>query len=250
MNDKKINKILTLLLKTGQMLLESGAETYRAEETVVYLFNSITFGEIDVFAIPTAINIDIVINDIHYSGIKSVRRRDINLEVIEKINTFSRYAVKNGIDVDTAFEALALIENEKKGKTLFMIFSFGMAAGFFSLMLGGGFVEFVIAFLSCMLVQFMGKITKISERVIFFHAVIGGALPAILAKVFFNIFHFGDVNIIVIASMLPLFPGISTVNAIRDAVWGDLVSGISRLLYAAITAVALALGAAAIFAVM
>ena len=50
--------------------------------------------------------------------------------------------------------------------------------------------------------------------------------------------------------MLPLFPGISTVNAIRDAVWGDLVSGISRLLYAAITAVALALGAAAVFAVM
>ena len=54
MNDIKINKILTLLLTTGQMLLENGAETYRAEETVVYLFNSITFGEIDVFAIPTA----------------------------------------------------------------------------------------------------------------------------------------------------------------------------------------------------
>ena len=250
MNDIKINKILTLLLTAGQMLLENGAETYRAEETVVYLFNSITFGEIDVFAIPTAINIDIVINDIHYSGIKSVRRRDINLEVIERINTFSRYAVKNGIDVDMAFEALEIIENEKKGKSLFMIFSFGFAAGFFSLMLGGGLVEFLIANISCTLVQFMGKITKISERVIFFYAVIGGAVPAILAKIFFNIFHFGNVNLIVIASMLPLFPGISTVNAIRDAVWGDLVSGISRLLYAAITAVALALGAAAVFAVM
>jgi len=50
--------------------------------------------------------------------------------------------------------------------------------------------------------------------------------------------------------MLPLFPGISTVNAIRDAVWGDLVSGVARLLYAAVTAVALAIGAATVFAVL
>lgn len=232
------------------MLLASGAETYRAEETVVYMFHSIAQGSIDVFAVPTAINIDIVIDDIHYSGLKSVRRREINLEKIEKINTFSRCVVQNGVEIDEAFEMLERIENEKQGKTILMILSFGMAAGFFTLMLGGHVFEFLIAFVSCSIVQLLRKFTNISERLIFFHSVFGGVIPAVIAKLFYNTFHFGNVNIMVIASMLPLFPGIATVNAIRDTVQGELISGVSRLAEAAVTAIALAIGAAAVFAVL
>ncbi len=248
MDSITINRLLTLLLKVGQMLLSSGAETYRAEETVVYMFNAIAKGKISVFAVPTAINIDIVINGIHYSGLKSVRTREINLEIIDKINDFSRQVVKYGMDIEDCFIILEQIQKKKQGKTIFMILSFGMAAGFFTLMLGGCFFEFLIAFISCTIVQLLRKLNVMNRHLIFFHSILGGAIPALIAKLFYHTFHFGDVNIMVIASMLPLFPGIATVNAIRDSVQGELISGVSRLAEAIVTAVALALGSAVIFA--
>lgn len=230
------------------MLLESGAETYRAEETVIYMFNAIAKGKVNVFAVPTAINIDIVIDGIHYSGLKAVRRREINLEIIDEINNFSRNIVKNGTDIEICFEKLEQIKKKKQGKTLFMILSFGMAAGFFTLMLGGYFFEFLIAFISCTIVQLLRNINVMNRHLIFFHSILGGAIPALIAKLFYHTFHFGDVNIMVIASMLPLFPGIATVNAIRDSVQGELISGVSRLAEAIVTAVALAIGSAVVFA--
>ena len=47
--------------------------------------------------------------------------------------------------------------------------------------------------------------------------------------------------------MLPLFPGVSMVNAIRDAINGDLISGVSRVAEALMIALGLGIGASLIF---
>ena len=52
---------------------------------------------------------------------------------------------------------------------------------------------------------------------------------------------------VVLGSMLPLFPGVAMVNAIRDAINGDLISGVSRAAEAIMIAVGLGIGAAGIY---
>ena len=52
---------------------------------------------------------------------------------------------------------------------------------------------------------------------------------------------------VVLGSVLPLFPGVAMVNAIRDAINGDLISGVSRAAEAIMIAVGLGIGAAGIY---
>ena len=68
-------------------------------------------------------------------------------------------------------------------------------------------------------------------------------LTALLALVLTAVFSMGDVNRIIISAMMPLLPGLAMTNAIRDAMRGDLVSGVARAGEALIRAIVLAAGA-------
>jgi len=54
---------------------------------------------------------------------------------------------------------------------------------------------------------------------------------------------------IVVGGIIPLVPGVAITNAIRDVIAGDLLSGLSRGLEAALTSVAISMGVVIILAV-
>lgn len=55
---------------------------------------------------------------------------------------------------------------------------------------------------------------------------------------------FGNsMNKIIIGSLMPLVPGLSITNAIRDIIAGELVAGLSKLTEAFLIAAAIAIGA-------
>lgn len=56
-------------------------------------------------------------------------------------------------------------------------------------------------------------------------------------------------DIVVVGGVMPLVPGVAITNAIRDVIAGDLLSGLSRGLEAALTAVAVSMGVVIILAV-
>lgn len=68
-------------------------------------------------------------------------------------------------------------------------------------------------------------------------------MPAFLSTIVHHFTLAGNVEVIALGAMLPLFPGIAMVNAIRDTINGDLVSGVARVAEALISALSLALGA-------
>ncbi len=57
-------------------------------------------------------------------------------------------------------------------------------------------------------------------------------------------------DLIVIGGIMPLVPGMAITNAIRDVIAGDLLSGTSRGLEAALTSAAVAMGVVIVLAVM
>ena len=54
-------------------------------------------------------------------------------------------------------------------------------------------------------------------------------------------------NNVIISTIMLLVPGLAFTNAIRDTVSGDLLSGLSRIVEALLTAVALAVGSGLVF---
>ena len=57
-----------------------------------------------------------------------------------------------------------------------------------------------------------------------------------------RIIHIENVSSILIAGIVPLFPGIQITNSMRDILSGDILSGIIGIMSAIFTAVSIAVG--------
>lgn len=239
---EKIHNLLELSLKTGQLLLENGAETYRAEQAVLYIFDALGEGSVDVFALATMITIDIVFEEKHYTGTRRIRKRIIDLNKIEQINCIARNISSGLLNAKKALAQLNEIDAQTQGSKPIIMCASGIAAGMFALLLGGGIPEFALAALCCAAVQAVALFGKRTIMFYFFISFIGGFVPAVVTTVINSLFHIGKGDIMMIAAMLPLFPGVAMVNAVRDTMNGDLVSGVARGAEALLTAVGLAVG--------
>jgi len=80
----------------------------------------------------------------------------------------------------------------------------------------------------------------------FFSSVLGGLVPTLLLIPASLLLPDLNQQAVLLGSMLPLFPGVAMVNAIRDAINGDLISGVSRAAEVLMIALGLGLGASLI----
>ena len=81
------NELLHVSADVGSELLESGAETYRVEESVYRLVSAYGAREANVFAVPTCIIVSITLGD--GSTVSKTRRiyaRGTNLDRIDLLN--------------------------------------------------------------------------------------------------------------------------------------------------------------------
>src|SRR5690554_4650669 len=100
-----IGKLMKVLKLSGQIILENGGETYRAEETIQYIGNSLGVKEIDSLATPTGIYITISLDGIdNHTVIKRIKKRTIHLEKLYEVNNLSRQISENSISLEEAEE--------------------------------------------------------------------------------------------------------------------------------------------------
>lgn len=112
----------------------------------------------------------------------------------------------------------------------------------FALMFAGGLFEIAAAGVCAFIAQ--AAVVKLDQEAgMSLVSLAGGFLTAMSAITLTALFGMGDVGNIIISALMPLLPGLAMTNAIRDAMRGDLVSGVSRAGEALIRAVVLAAGA-------
>ena len=70
----------------------------------------------------------------------------------------------------------------------------------------------------------------------------GGFLTAALAQLAAYIMPYGSVNAAIVGGIMPLLSGLLMTNAVRDTMYGDLISGVTRAVEALLLAASVALG--------
>ena len=70
----------------------------------------------------------------------------------------------------------------------------------------------------------------------------GGFITAVLAQLLAALFAYGDVNAAIVGGIMPLLSGLLMTTAMRDTMYGDLISGVTRAVEALLLAGAVALG--------
>lgn len=246
MEKSEVKRVLKLALNAGKMLLEYGAETYRVEETINSICRTKGLEQVQSFVVPTGIFLNVEHDDEYYSLIHRTTVKRIDLEIISMVNDFSRKLLIDHMSLEDGEKELVKIENAPIFSLNLRLLAGGLAGGFFTLLFGGNHIEFLIAFINSILVVLFTTMAGRYRISFFLKNLLGGMasmfFALVLVKTAGNFAVDAQIDSVIIGSLMPLVPGVAIVNAIRDIISGDFVSGTSRLTEAVLIAVALALG--------
>lgn len=244
------NKLAKAATRAGMILLESGAETYRVEDTMKRICLAYGADIVDSYATPTLIIISFSLEDELCHNIKRTQIKNVDLSKIDKVNDLSRTITGEHISLDDFQKQLECIDQEKKYDNIVMIFGAAICTFGFALFFKGTIYDalsaFMIgAFLKIIMIQF-DRIDFTS----FFKYLLCGAFVAGCSILFQHLSFCDNLDTTIISVNMLLVPGLAITNAIRDTVSGDLVSGLARAAEAIFIAIAIALGSGVILTLL
>ncbi|WP_300347267.1 threonine/serine exporter family protein [Clostridium sp.] len=238
------DKILHIATFAGRIILESGGETYRVEETICKICQAYGVRYADSFVTPTGIMVS-VYDENNYTTtlVKRVTSRTVNLQKIHLVNELSRKIYIEKYSLDEVLEKLIDINQNcpKYDLKTNLIFS-GMGAAGFTTILGGKLEDCLVSFFVGMFVQYVTiKFSNLGINAFFVNSL-GGAIAALLSLIAYNLGIGTSLDTMIIGSIMLLVPGLAITNAIRDTIAGDLISGIIRTAEAFLIAISIAVG--------
>ncbi|HHV98215.1 MAG TPA: threonine/serine exporter family protein [Clostridiaceae bacterium] len=238
----EIKEIMDIALRTGKILLTSGAEIYRVEDTIARVCDS--YGvKCENFVLPTGIFVSIkMANGDSVSEIMRIRGRNVNLHKIELVNTFSRRLREEPLPYETANKILSEIENTPQFKMHIRILAAGVWAFVFTLLFRGTFSEGLVAAIIGMLVYLIkSKISEIGFYE-FLEFCVSGMNTALMSLLAVKLFPQMNVYKIIIGAIVIFAPGVAITNSINDALRGDIVSSLAGMGETVLVVTALGLG--------
>lgn len=229
----------------GEIMLCSGAETYRVEDTMYHILKTSNIETTQVIAMMTGLVV--TLNDPGFEQpvtmMRRVSERSTNVSNIVNVNDISRRYCEGKISLEEAYEELRRAKGKQYNRLLYNLATIGIAVGF-AMMFGGSLHDIIAAaVVGAVLagVMTIGKIAKLSSVLV--HVLSGLGIAMLTVVIQRVLFADLSVNIVIASSIMPIVPGVAITNAIRDTIQGDYLSGCARILEAFLVAMAIAVGA-------
>ncbi|MGB4589656.1 MAG: threonine/serine exporter family protein [Clostridiaceae bacterium] len=248
MDNKRLIKLASW---AGKIILESGGETYRVEETITRILIAYGLKDAESFVTPTGIMVSLTEeNGNVISLIQRVKKSNVDLEKVSLINSLSRQVAIKHLSLDELNQKLQVIDERKPYSLGFQLFMAALSGFSFTLLFGGNFADASAAWLIGIGVRIMQHYTREINLNGIFINILGGGFVAMSSLFLTEILPFEmHINTIIIGSIMLLVPGIAFTNAIRDTLMGDYLSGVSRGMEAFLIAVGIAIGAGMILGI-
>ena len=240
------DKLLNMATDLGYQLMSSGAEIYRAEESVYRLLRAYGLEHPQVFAIPNALIVSVTTPQGHpITRMSRIPSHGTDIERLERCNDLCRRLCFEPMPLD---EAQAQISALSKGVKTYhpglVLLGYAMGAACFAPLFGGCLKDSIAA---CLCGLIVGLCIMYGGRLIgsnsFFRTVICSAVASLSALLVCRMGIGHDVDKVTIGVLMLLVPGAALTNAMREIMAGDILSGISRIAEVILLASASALGA-------
>lgn len=251
MKDQATHEIvLNFACDVGELMLRSGAEISRVEDTISRILLSHNYHKVDAFVIPTGIMVTIEDSSFPMcTKVSRVKNRSTRLDRVELLNQLSRDYVQKKITLTDALSRLEEIKNVISYSPLTLFIATGLSASFLSLTYKGHLIDFLLAFTMGALIGYfrhhLSKKYPVNYFVLFICAFLAGLSVSLLSIFLSDVFLLGDIlntDTIITCIITPLLPGVAFTNSVRDAIGDELLSGISRAVEAILIAVFIAAG--------
>lgn len=239
-----------LAVKIGHKLAVSGAETFRVEETMRRIIASYGIDG-EVFAIPGAVAVSFeAANSKPLTIMKRVGFHGNNLEAVEKINALSRRICAEIPEPQEAERWFAETVSSMRSYSVpvYYLGSFMAAAGF-CCVFGGSGRDWLWAGLCGLIFGLLSRVLDRLEVNPFFSTIAESFAMAVPAYVAAGLGLADCAPAIVIGALMLLVPGLLITNSMRDIIYGDTSSGVTRIVQVLLSAFAIAMGAAAAWSI-
>lgn len=242
-NSARHASLLHRLLDIGELLMASGAEVNRVEDTLTRMGKAYGASHMNVFVITTSIVVTMIFPD----GTERTQTRRIrnggstDFTLLEDLNALSRRCCANPLPVEDLKEKIEEIRARKHSDLLYYVGNV-VGAGSFTAFFAGTLPDVIAASILGLLVSAMRKrLGKITPTPVIDNFV-GSFLTGCLLGGTVQALPFLHIDAIMIGEVMLFVPGIAMTNAVRDVLSGDTMAGMMRLLESLLWTVALACG--------
>ena len=240
------DKLLTLGTDLGRLLMESGAEIFRVEESVIRLLSAYGVRP-QVFAIPNCLIVSITTPEGHtITRMDRIPAHGTDIELLERCNALCRQLCRELPPLEEAQRRVDALPEHPVNSQWLVLLGYGAAAAFFALFFGGSWRDGLCAALCGLAVGLCLLFGQwLTGSNMFLRTAVCAAVAAGLALVLVQAAGLGShLEPVTIGSLMVLVPGMALTNAMREIMAGDIISGVNRTAEALLAATAIALGAA------
>ena len=229
------------LSKAGQIILENGGETYRAENTVLRMALALGLRDVSVFAVPSGLFISYTDeNDEQSTSVTRSHLQSIHLCRVDQVNQISRRLTSGELNPEELLSSLEEAEKLcRQAPSWFSPAMAGIIAACFSAVFGGGPVDAVTGALCAALTQVLSCLWKNAGISV---SLLGSVFCSMIPLLFQALTGLGTPEAMVAAAIMPLVPGLSMTNAVQDILRGDMISGLTHAARAVMLAALIAGG--------
>lgn len=218
LNKNSIEKELEVTLLAGRLLMESGAEIYRIEETMFHIARAFGLAKFEVFVISRGIFASALNqNGFSEAKVNTTKETFVNLRKLEEINRLSRrLSAEKNMSADDLIEDLNAIDNKNDYAALPRLFAYFLGAGSFAFALGSSWQDSLVSAVTGLLIgvslNFVHRFIK-TDLIL----TIIGSIVATLSVNLMHLVGIGEYRgLIILGALMVLVPGAFFVNSIRE----------------------------------
>lgn len=241
-------EVLETAMEAGHILLESGAEIFRVEETIDRICGYYGIKSEHAFVLSHGIFITSGSErEEIFARVQHIPVSRVHLNRVAAVNQLSREIMEGRYTIGEVRERLDEIRvMPEKTKTM-QILASGVGSACFCILFGGSFMDAAAAFLSGVILYFYVLYISGPHLSKIVGNIGGGALVTFLCMVMYLLSFGQHLNFMIIGSIMPLVPGVAFTNSIRDIADGDYISGSVRMLDALLVFFCIAIGVGMVF---
>ena len=242
----KLENLSKLIMEAGKIMLESGGEVSRVEETMKIMARS--YGaSANIYILTNGLFLTLDCEGMISSYVMEIPIAAMNLGRVVKVNNLSREIQEGKYTIEEAFVKLKEIKDLPLYDKRIRIFFAGMAGCSFSYLFGGRSYDLVAAFIASSLL-FMYSLFASSKRFPkYLQIVIGSGFGTLISQILFSLGLGVSLNHIIIGAIITMVPGVTLTISIREFIFEDYLSGTIHLVDALLTSMCMAVGVITMF---
>jgi uncharacterized membrane protein YjjP (DUF1212 family) len=249
LSDKK-DKIFSLVMRAGEILLHNGAEIFRVKQTMEIIAKAYGVKSVDVYTISNGIFCTMNVDGCFFSTqIKEIPIDTVHLGRVAEVNNLSRAIVDGKYTMEEAMEELERIAQIPYAPGYSRVLFAGIGSAAFCYLLGGSAYDSVVSFIAGF-VMFIFIVFAEKHKFPKVLKILIGSVWVTFVSILLYTLGMGDsLNHIIIGSIICLVPGVAITTAIRDFFNGDYLSGTIHLVDALLVATSISAGVSIMFRV-